>query len=789
MKSLPTSSSAEPPPPTTLATSSSGNDFFSHLLNNRPLKSKIAMIVTPLIIIALYGMGFELWSAYKRYTRAQELEQANRFSDYILKAAGTQAKERGFTATALSNPQDQKTLKNIAALRTSGDAYLDSALRLLSLDTKAETRVAVQLAKFKEVRIKRDDFRKRNDEILGKSSPEAGIIKQWIAVQSAMIMAEHELASATFTGESRLEAILALNSSIKNSVFYASEFSGRERANIGTVIGSGKPIDAERFASLMQFRGIVQEHCDNILAFRNNPAITPTIKASIDTMQRVFLTEFETTRKSIYQASTDSAGKPSAAYPITTAEWIQRSTAAINAILKVSDTVSEEVATLAAMERRNSLYAVFVATIIVIVLVLVILLSNAISTLVVNRIVRLRNTAQKVEQGDLDVRLKDDAMQDEIGDLTHSFHGMIASLKQGLNDLALEKASVDRKVEEAIHEIRDQREYLQHSVQEMLAAVEEFSRGNLTTRLVPQRQDEIGTLFEGYNQALENVRLMIAKVIEESEITASASTQITTSIEHMARGIHRQQEQSSYIAVATEEMTKTIEETTRSTALVAEQSQQARKEAELGGASLERMVAAIDSVNNIVSRSAKSVEHLNTSSEHISDMANAIAEIADQTNLLALNAAIEAARAGEQGRGFAVVADEVRKLAERTQEATKEISLVVRTIRQDTQNVVETMTVGVREVEQTQALAGSLSQSFGRIVTRTGEISDFVSQLAVTTEEQYATSADIAANMDTMTMVVSQSAAVSEEIAQTSESLNQMTLAVQRLMQRFKVEK
>ncbi|MFY8000582.1 MAG: hypothetical protein ACOVSW_18460, partial [Candidatus Kapaibacteriota bacterium] len=99
-----------------------------------------------------------------------------------------------------------------------------------------------------------------------------------------------------------------------------------------------------------------------------------------------------------------------------------------------------------------------------------------------------------------------------------------------------------------------------------------------------------------------------------------------------------------------------------------------------------------------------------------------------------------------------------------------------------------TMTVGVREVEQTQALVGSISKSFGSIVTRTGEISDFVSQLAVTTEEQHATSADIAANMDTMTMVISQSAAVSEEIAQTSESLNQMTLAVQRLMQRFKVE-
>ncbi|MBD1209832.1 MAG: HAMP domain-containing protein [Ignavibacteria bacterium] len=757
------------------------------LLNNRPLKSKIAIIVIPLILIALYGMGLELWSANKRYMRAQELERANQASDYILKAAGLQAKERGFTASVLSNPQDQTTLKAIADLRTRGDKYMDSALVHIREAAVQKSVVAENLRNVEAAREKRNAFRASNDKYLGTSSPEAAFIKQWIGVQSALIMAEQRAAASMFLGENRLETILALNSSIKNSVFYAGEFAGRERANIGTAIGSGKPIDAERLASLMQFRGIVQEHCESIIAFSLNPAVTPAIKNSIEEMQRVFLTEFEETRKNVYKASTDSVGKAAATYPLTTTEWIQRSTKAINSILNVSDAVSAEVARLAAEERQISFYTVVAEGAMMLVLVLIIILSNRLGSLIANRILHLRNEAQRVEQGDLSVQT-DDAQHDEIGDLSHSFNNMITTLRNSLQELAAEKAGVENKVDEAIREIREGREYLQTSAAEMLAAVEQFSRGDLTQRLTPKRQDDIGQLFEGYNRALDNVCRMMLKIIEESEITASASTQITTSIEHMTQGIQRQQQQSSYIAVASEQMAKTIEESARNTALVAQQSQEASKEAMQGGITLQQMTAAMTSVSTIVRHSAEDVEHLSLSSEQISDMADAIADIADQTNLLALNAAIEAARAGEQGRGFAVVADEVRKLAERTQKATKEISGLVRTIKNDTHNVTMTMANGVREVENAQALVGATSDTLGRIIKRTQEISAIIMQLAGASEEQYATSAEIATNMDTMTMVIAQSAAVSEEISQTSESLNQMTLAVQRLIQEFTVD-
>lgn len=138
----------------TTAMASVRDGITARLLNNRPLKSKIAMIVTPLILIALYGMGFELWAAYQRYTRAQDLERANKVSDYILRAAGIQAKERGFTATVLSNPKDQATLQAIATLRQSGDTYLDSALLAIDEATRTKPFIAEKIAKMNEQRTK-----------------------------------------------------------------------------------------------------------------------------------------------------------------------------------------------------------------------------------------------------------------------------------------------------------------------------------------------------------------------------------------------------------------------------------------------------------------------------------------------------------------------------------------------------------------------------------------------------------------------------------------------------------
>jgi methyl-accepting chemotaxis protein len=760
------------------------------VLNNRPVKTKIAMIVVPLICMALYGMGNELWQAYSRYRHATTLEEANIASDFVLRAASTQAKERGFTATVLSNASDTATFKAIAGLRKGGDALLDSALAVAEKYASSKPSVVTALAVVERTRKDRDDFRVRNDAYLGTSTTDQQTISEWIAVQSQLINVEYVLSTALFNSDNTpLESILELNSSIKTSVFFASEYAGRERANIGASIGTGKPIAPERFATLMQARGITKEHIDRIIAFRKNPQVTPEIKAAIDTMETTFMGEFEQVRKAVYAASAStnaSASGGGSLYPLTTSEWVKRSTKAIGSILSVSDAVSAEVARRSAAERKRSFWNVLLAAVIALFLAVVILLSNKIGTLVVERIVHLRDVARSVEQGNLEQQL-DDELRDEIGDLAKSFEGMITSIRQGMTDLADEKAGVERKVVEATKEIEKQRRYLSTSVARMVHSVEKFAKGDLTQRLKTTRNDDIAMLFNGYNDALTNVRAMMQKIIEETEITASASTEITVTIEHMGESIQRQAEQAMHISTATEEMSRTIQETTAQTSLAAEKAVEVRDEAAQSGESVRRMIAGMETISQIVTRSAESVQKLDESSEQVSLIAKSINEIADQTNLLALNAAIEAARAGEAGRGFAVVADEVRKLAERTQSATKEIALTIKRIQSDTTNVVTTMNEGMREVTKAQALITVASSSLERIITSTRQISDFITNLATTSEEQAAASNEIAENMDGMSMVVSESASVVEEIVRTAESLNQMTIAVQNLILQFNV--
>jgi methyl-accepting chemotaxis protein len=755
--------------------------LLDRLLRHRSVKVKLNIIVLPLLLVSLYGLLMLVRAAYSDYQRSSRLEKANIVSDYILKAAAEQAKERGFTATVLSNPNDKTTFGKIASIRVRGDSYADSALAVARQILDHNPLADKRLQAVETLRKERDAFRKRNDALLGISQAEASTIKAWVAMQSKLIMAQNMMVRALFTTDNVMEAILEFNSQIKQSVFYASEFSGRERANIGTAIGTGKPIDPERLNNLMQFRGIVQENLSIIEDFEDNPEVTPAIRQAIQEMKATFLGEFEQTRKAIYAAS--AVGEP---YPITTDEWIQRSTKAINSILNVSDTVSAEVERLSAHSRRASARTLALALALMGLLVLLTVLSRNIAMGIVGRIVNLRNAANQVQHGNLSQHVHD-STQDEIGELSEAFNSMVGDLRQGIENLHAEKASVERKVEEAVRESEQQRTYLASSVELMLKHVEMFSQGDVTQRLPVTSSDDIGRLFRGYNNALDRVAEMLQQVIEASEVTAAASTEITVSIEHMSASINEQAVQATEIATATEEMSKTIEENTQQTTLSADKAAEASAKAAASGASIQTMINAMNTIAETVGKSATNVEELGKSSEQIGEIVKTIEEIADQTNLLALNAAIEAARAGEQGRGFAVVADEVRKLAERTQQATKEIAATIRRIHADTRSVVETMHTGRKEVEEGTTLVLEASDSLRFIIERIGEISGLMAQLAATSEEQAATSNQIAANMDSMSMVVSESAAVTEQIVRTSENLSKMTHTVQELMLKFKV--
>jgi methyl-accepting chemotaxis protein len=192
-------------------------------------------------------------------------------------------------------------------------------------------------------------------------------------------------------------------------------------------------------------------------------------------------------------------------------------------------------------------------------------------------------------------------------------------------------------------------------------------------------------------------------------------------------------------------------------------------------------------INARVQESALTVESLGQRSDQIGAIIGTIEDIADQTNLLALNAAIEAARAGEQGRGFAVVADEVRALAERTTRATKEIGEMIKAIQKETKGAVTAMEQGVREVEAGTTEAARSGEALRDILVQVNDVTMQVNQIATAAEEQTATTSEISSNMQQITDVVRQTSQGASESATAAAQLNGNAEELQRLVRQFKL--
>ncbi|HEX2865692.1 MAG TPA: methyl-accepting chemotaxis protein [Ignavibacteriales bacterium] len=398
----------------------------------------------------------------------------------------------------------------------------------------------------------------------------------------------------------------------------------------------------------------------------------------------------------------------------------------------------------------------------------------------------LAESAKKIADGDLSVSLSVES-RDETQVLAQSLGKMVSSLHQTLDHLTAEKAGVERKVEEAVKESEAQKEYLSRSVESMLNAMEKFSKGDLTVRLESNKADTIGRLFNGFNSTVENFNHMVSNVAHAVGETANASAQISSSTEQIAKGSTSQAEQASEIAAAIDQMTRTIIDTTQNTSLAADTARQAGEKARDGGKVVKETISGMNRIAEVVLSSASTVKELGINSGQIGEIIQVIDDIADQTNLLALNAAIEAARAGEQGRGFAVVADEVRKLAEKTTKATKEIALMINQIQKDTEAAIESISRGTQEVENGKTLANRAGLALDEIILGTEKVSGLILQIASASQEQSAASEEISKNVENITDVTRESSEGLHQVAQAAEGLERLTLELQGLVSKFNV--
>jgi methyl-accepting chemotaxis protein len=319
------------------------------------------------------------------------------------------------------------------------------------------------------------------------------------------------------------------------------------------------------------------------------------------------------------------------------------------------------------------------------------------------------------------------------------------------------------------------------------AAMDRVASGDLSTKIQIFAKDEIGDLGHAINRTLESMHSMVTSIRDTAAQVASAATQLYATSEQIATGAEEVAAQASTVATASEEMTSTSSEIAKNCLLAVESSKQAGDSAESGAEVVQETVAEMGRIADRVKESAQTVESLGARSDQIGEIVGTIEDIADQTNLLALNAAIEAARAGEQGRGFAVVADEVRALAERTTKATKEIGAMIKAIQVETKSAVSSMEQGVREVEQGTIGAAKSGEALQQILEQANSVTMQINQIATAAEEQTATTNEITNNIQQITEVVHETAKGSQESASAANQLSRLAEELQEVVNRFKL--
>jgi methyl-accepting chemotaxis protein len=326
-------------------------------------------------------------------------------------------------------------------------------------------------------------------------------------------------------------------------------------------------------------------------------------------------------------------------------------------------------------------------------------------------------------------------------------------------------------------------------IMESLADGDLTKRASIKTRIFGREmRDEIASLAESVDLMAARTSDVISRIANASTSLAASSERLAGSSTSIAEASKQQSSQTSHVATAMEEMSATVIEVAKNSQQVAESAGEAMDIASKGGEVVTDAITAMQGVASSTSDMTERIQNLGESSEKIGSVASVINDIAEQTNLLALNAAIEAARAGEQGRGFAVVADEVKKLAEKTSSATKEIADMIKATQGETARVVTAIADGSEKVDNGVKLVNEAGEALSRIVTSVGSVTDMITHIAVSTEEQSATADEISRNMESISEVAASNVTAADEVAEATGEMTSLAAEFKDLVSRFKVD-
>jgi methyl-accepting chemotaxis protein PixJ len=399
---------------------------------------------------------------------------------------------------------------------------------------------------------------------------------------------------------------------------------------------------------------------------------------------------------------------------------------------------------------------------------------------------------EKIGQGELDARV-DVSGEDELAMLGNNINKMATELETLIENQKAETERIDLARQEArmdadasAQEQKQQKEFLQKRALELLIEVDPVSRGDLTVR-ANVTPDEIGTVADSYNAIIRSLRQIVQKV-------QGAATSVTDTAQDNASTVQKVANEATEQALAIANALQQLQVVTQTSEGVSEYAKQAEQQVRLANAAVKdgddamnRTVAGISTIRETVSQTSKKVKRLGEASQKISKVVNLISGFAAQTNLLALNAAIEAARAGEEGRGFSVVAEEVRALAQQSAAATAEIESLVEEIQTQTNEVVTAMESGTEQVVVGTQLVEESRQKLTQISAVSAQVNLLIQDIAQAAAKQTEASATVSHTMEGVAVIAADTSKQSEDMAGSFSRLLEVAQGLQVSVAQFKV--
>jgi twitching motility protein PilJ len=365
-----------------------------------------------------------------------------------------------------------------------------------------------------------------------------------------------------------------------------------------------------------------------------------------------------------------------------------------------------------------------------------------------------------------------------------------ARLKEGGEDdfgyIALHLNQAAEKAAKAMRDEEAQRN-LQRSVTEFLTIVSQIARGDLTLR-GSVTSDALGNVVDSVNYMLDNFTQVLRRVRDAANDVSTSANEILNASETMATGATQQDHEITNTSSAVEQLTVSMKQVSNNAEASAEAARRALDAAEQGNRSVRDTLEGMQRIRSSVQATAKKIKSLGDRSLEISEIINVINDITEQTNLLALNAAIEAARAGEAGRGFAVVADEVRKLAEHSRTATKDIAALIKAIQAETNEAVVVMEEGTREVEVGARLADQAGKALEAISAVVRQSAELVQEISLASKQQVRGTEGVANAMQIISNITRQTSQGARQTAHSMEQMVKMSVQLNEALSQFRVQ-